>query len=65
MLAVAAGMGGNVRVGLEDNLYLSQGQARAEQRRFGGEGGEPARHIDREPATPDQARAMFGLAPRG
>ena len=25
ILAVAAGMGGNVRVGLEDNLYLSRG----------------------------------------
>ena len=22
-------------------------------------------HLDREPATPDQARAIFGLAPRG
>ncbi len=55
ILAVAAGMGGNVRVGLEDNLYLSRRRARAEQRRPGGEGGEPAR-----PSRPRAGDARSG-----
>jgi len=61
MLATAMSMGGNVRVGLEDNLYLEKGVlARSNA--------EPvekviriAREIGREPATPDEARAILGL----
>ena len=40
MVAQAVLLGGHVRVGLEDNLYLGEGQARAEQRGAGREGGE-------------------------
>lgn len=54
-------MGGNVRVGLEDNLYLEQGilaKSNAEQVekiiRI-------ARELGREPATPAQARQMLNL----
>lgn len=63
--ALAIAMGGHVRVGLEDNLYLD-----AEKRK-------PATNVElverlvrlahaseREIATPAQARALLGLAPR-
>lgn len=54
-------MGGNVRVGLEDNLYLERGvkaKSNAEQVekiiRI-------ARELGIEPATPDEARQLLGL----
>ena len=61
MATISAAMGGHVRVGLEDNLYLSKGvlaKTNAEQV-------DQIRGIvealGREIATPDQARAMLGL----
>ena len=64
MATIAAAMGGHVRVGLEDNLYLSKGvlaQSNAEQVRL-------IRGIvealGREVATPDEARAILGLKGR-
>jgi uncharacterized protein (DUF849 family) len=65
ILAVAAGMGGNVRVGLEDNLYLSRGTLAPSNAALVEKAVSLLAHIDREPATPDQARAIFGLTPRG
>jgi uncharacterized protein (DUF849 family) len=61
LLTVGAIMGGNVRVGLEDSLYLGRGQmARSNA--------EQVRKIRRileelsfEIATPDEARRMLGL----
>ncbi len=61
LATMAAGMGGHVRVGLEDNLFISKGvlaKSNAEQvEKIRGlvEG------LGREVATPDQARAMLGL----
>jgi uncharacterized protein (DUF849 family) len=64
LLTMAAVMGGNVRVGLEDSLYLGRGQlARscAEQvrkiRRI-------LEELSLEVATPDEARAMLALKGR-
>lgn len=64
MCTMAASMGGNVRVGLEDSLYAGPGklaESNAEQVRM-------IRHIleglGRSPATPDQARALLGLKGR-
>ena len=61
VLTVAAVMGGNVRVGLEDSLYLGKGQLAhscADQvrkiRRI-------LEELSLEVATPDEARAMLGL----
>jgi 3-keto-5-aminohexanoate cleavage enzyme len=55
-------MGGNVRVGLEDNLYMSRGQ----KLRGNGEAVEKvvrlAKELGREVATPAQAREMCGLS---
>jgi uncharacterized protein (DUF849 family) len=59
--AMAAAMGGNVRVGLEDSLWIGKGQlarTNAEQVR-------KARQIIEglgfEAATPDEARAILSL----
>jgi len=61
LLTMGAIMGGNVRVGLEDSLYLGKGQLAqtcAEQvrkiRRI-------LEDLSLEVATPDEARAMLGL----
>ena len=61
MATMAAAMGGHVRVGLEDNLYLSKGvlaKSNAEQVRL-------IRGIveglGREVATPDEVRSLLGL----
>jgi len=65
MATMAAAMGGHVRVGLEDNLYLSKGQlaqSNAQQVRL-------IRGIveglGRKVATPDEVRAMLGLKGAG
>jgi uncharacterized protein (DUF849 family) len=61
MATMAAAMGGHVRVGLEDNLYIAKGRlarSNAEQVtliRGIVEG------LGREVATPAEARAMLGL----
>ena len=65
MLAMAAGMGGNVRVGLEDNLYLARGTLAPSNAALVEKAVSLLAHIDREPATPAEARVIFGLAPRG
>lgn len=62
LLAVAAGMGGHVRVGLEDNLYLSRGQLAPGNAALVEKAVSLLAHIDREPATPDEARRILGLA---
>jgi uncharacterized protein (DUF849 family) len=69
MLATALVLGGNVRVGLEDNFYLPDGSTMA---RSNGElvdvAARMVRHVGRRPATVDEARAILlgkapGLAP--
>lgn len=61
LMATAIAMGGNVRVGLEDNLFLEKGVIAKSN-------AEPvekviriARELGREPATPAEARAILGL----
>jgi uncharacterized protein (DUF849 family) len=64
MAAQAVLLGGNVRVGLEDNLYLRRGEFATN-----GQLVERARTIieslGHEVATPDEARAMLGLGASG
>lgn len=59
--AMAAAMGGHVRVGLEDSIYIDRGklaESNAEQvMRIR----EIVERLGREPATPADARAMLGL----
>ena len=60
MVAQATLLGGNVRVGLEDNLYLRRGVFASN-----GQLVERAKNIIEylgyEVATPDEAREMMGL----
>ena len=65
LVTQAALMGGNVRVGLEDSLFLGRGQMAASN-------AEQVEKIKRiladmglEPATPDEARKMLGLKGAG
>jgi uncharacterized protein (DUF849 family) len=62
MLATALVLGGNVRVGLEDNFYLPDGTTMAKSN---GELVEVAarmvRDVGRRPATVDEARAILGV----
>jgi len=61
VIGTALALGGNVRVGLEDNFYLSRGEM--------AEGNGPlvekavgmARAVGREPATVEEARALLKL----
>ncbi|MCJ2013206.1 3-keto-5-aminohexanoate cleavage protein [Methylobacterium sp. J-076] len=61
ILAVAAGMGGHVRVGLEDNLYLSRGQLAPGNAALVEKAVSLLAHLDRTPATPAEARGILGL----
>jgi len=63
MAELALSLGGHVRVGLEDNLYLSRGvlakgnhELVAEAARLAGRAGRPL-------ASPDEARRILGLSP--
>src|SRR6478752_5509439 len=64
MIAAALSLGGSIRVGLEDNLYLPDG----EMARSNGELIAKARQMTvdagRRPATVDEARALLGLKAR-
>lgn len=57
-------LGGNVRVGLEDNLYLSSGRLAKSNAEHIAKMSEIARLLNRETATPDEARKTLGLPPR-
>jgi uncharacterized protein (DUF849 family) len=54
-------MGGNVRVGLEDNLYIAKGQLAKSNAEQVEKVIRIARELGREPATPDEARQILGL----
>jgi uncharacterized protein (DUF849 family) len=61
LVTLSAIIGGNVRVGLEDSLYLERGvlaQSNAEQV---AKIVRILRELSLEPATPDEARDILGL----
>ncbi|WP_049898518.1 BKACE family enzyme [Halococcus agarilyticus] len=60
LVAGALSMGGNVRVGLEDNFYLPNGEM-ATNPELVERAVDLARSVGREPATPDEAREIMGL----
>lgn len=61
MVAQAALLGGHVRVGLEDNLYLSQGVPARSNAELVERAVRVLHELDMEPATPDAARRLIGL----
>ena len=54
-------IGGNARVGLEDNLYLEKGQMAKSNAEQVAKIVRIARELGIEPATPDEARQILGL----
>jgi 3-keto-5-aminohexanoate cleavage enzyme len=64
MITAAMIMGGNVRVGFEDNIYLSRGQIAKSNAEMVEKAVRIARELDRELADPAEARRQLGLPPR-
>jgi len=54
-------MGGNVRVGLEDNLYVERGRIAKSNAEQVDKIARIARELGIDPATPDEARKILGL----
>ena len=61
MATMAAAMGGHVRVGLEDNLYLSKGVLAETNAQQVAQIRGIVEGLGREVATPAEARAMLAL----
>ena len=54
-------MGGNVRVGLEDNVYYNKGVLAESNEQFIARAVRIAREMGKEPATPEEAREILGV----
>jgi 3-keto-5-aminohexanoate cleavage enzyme len=65
MLATALVLGGNVRVGLEDNLYLPSGPMAKSNGELVEVAARMVRDVGRHPATVEQARAILSLGKSG
>lgn len=61
MVTLAMVLGGHVRVGFEDNLYISKGVLAESNAQFVKKAAEMARMLDRELANPDEAREILGI----
>jgi len=61
LCATALALGGNIRVGLEDNFYLAPGKMAAGNGPLVEKAARMARDIGREPATVDEAEVLLGL----
>jgi uncharacterized protein (DUF849 family) len=61
LATLAIMMGGHVRVGLEDNIYVSKGVLAKSNAELVEKVVRIARELDREIATPDEARQILGL----
>jgi 3-keto-5-aminohexanoate cleavage enzyme len=65
LLAAALSLGGNVRVGLEDNFYLPTGEMARSNGELVARAARMASDSGRRLATVAEARSMLGLRPRG
>ncbi len=65
MATMAILLGGHVRVGFEDNIYVSKGVRAKSNAELVEKVVRLARELDREIATPKEARALLKLPPRG
>jgi 3-keto-5-aminohexanoate cleavage enzyme len=61
---IGLAMGLNVRVGMEDNVYYRRGEPLQNNAQLVERTVRLARELDREPATPDEARQVLGLRGR-
>ena len=64
LVAASIGLGGNVRVGLEDNFYLSRGEMASSNGDLVAKAARMIRDQGREVATVDQCRERLGLKHR-
>jgi uncharacterized protein (DUF849 family) len=64
LLATSLTLGGNVRAGLEDNLYLPNGEMAKSNGELIAKARQMAEDVGRTVATIPEARRMLGLAPK-
>jgi len=64
MATAAIIMGGHVRVGFEDNVYISKGKLAKSNAELVEKIVRIARELDREIATPEEARKILNLPPK-
>ena len=62
--ALGVALGGHVRVGFEDNIFLRRGEKASSNAQFVERVAAISRLLDRPVATPEQARSLLGLRPR-
>lgn len=62
MIVHSALVGGEVRVGMEDNIYYKKGELATSNVQFVERIVRVLRDLNLEPATPDEAREMLGLS---
>ena len=61
ILYTALAMGGHVRVGMEDNVFYAKGILARDNADFVARAARIIREINKNPATPDEARTLLGL----
>jgi len=61
MIALGVLMGGHVRVGFEDNVYMKKGVPASSNGEFVRKAANIVRELGREVATPEEARQILGL----
>jgi uncharacterized protein (DUF849 family) len=64
LLAAALALGGSIRVGLEDNLYLPDGTMARSNGDLIAKARQMTLDAGRRPATVEEARALLGIRPR-
>ena len=64
LATLAIVLGGHVRVGFEDNVYFRKGELALSNAQLVARVARIALELDRPVATPDEARALLGIAPR-
>ena len=58
---MAVAMGGNIRVGMEDNVYYGPGELAKSNAQLVERAARICRELGREVATPEEAREMLGI----
>ena len=61
IMYAAIAMGGNIRVGMEDNVMYAKGELAKSNRQFVERAARVIREFGCEVATPDEARQILGL----
>jgi 3-keto-5-aminohexanoate cleavage enzyme len=64
LVSAALTLGGSIRVGLEDNLYLPNGEMARSNGELVGKARQMTEDVGRRAATVAEARATLGIAPR-